>query len=359
MALRSPVKYKENGKYLLEEKIELSAQDEQAARTRGLEDAKNPFDVLQNKATLYERDLQHTWGKELVERIGHNIIRVRQWGDLIRSELQDLILAKGEFQERLQLRKHKLSDSQLGIFPYVIILVLITLLEMPINVTVFNIFGENLLFTYLLAGILSIVLSLLAHFVGGWIKAEGFKTRSLLLIFLVIVLLGILAWVRLRFFSVADESPLKAYFQTGIEMNVIVGMFFIINSLLFIMAIVASHHHHDSDPLFVKAKKSYSYFYKKVSNLLCACEGEMLNMQMCIPRCQECFKKNRLIYINAYKSSGALEPLCFKDSITIETARITDLDERLKTIEEEYNQLRSKVQACLEAVGGCENKNGL
>ena len=359
MALKSPVKYRKDGRYLLEEKIELPAQDEQEAKTRGLEDAKAPFDVLRYKATFYERDMQHKWGKELDERIGHNIIRVRQWGNLIRSELQDLILAKEEFQERLRLRKHKLSDSQMGIFAYIVSLIIITTLELPVNIKVFDLFGEEIIFKYLLALIISVLLSVLAHFVGGWIKAEGFKLRSILHIILVIVLLGIIAWIRIRFFAGPDDSSLKKYFSAGLEMNVVAGMFFIINSLLFAMAMVASYHYHDSDPLFVKAKKRFGYHYKRVSNLMCACEGEMLNLQMCISRCQECFKKNRLIYLNAYKSSGAPEPICFKDPIALETDHITKLDERLKIIEEEYNQLRSKVQACLEPVGGCENNKGL
>lgn len=355
MALRSPVRYRPDSEYLIEERIELSAADEAEARKRGEQDAVTPFDVLRNKATLYEKDLQHKWGKELDERIGHNIIRVRQWGNLIRAELQDLVLAKEEFKERLNSRKHNLSDSQLNKIPYVIILSLITLVEMPVNVKVFDVFGENVIFTYLMAGVLSIVLTLLAHFVGGWIKSEGVKIRSIVPIFLVLVLLGIVAWVRLRFFAMEEYSPIKEYFQPGIEMNMIAGMFLIINSLLFIMAVVASHHHHDSDAIFVKAKKRYEELYKRLSNLMCAMESEMLNLQMCVSRCQECFKKNRLIYINAYKSTGAPEPLCFKESITVETSRITKLDERLQTIEAEYERMRDKAQALLEPVGVFEN----
>lgn len=356
MALRSPVEYRKDGKYGLQEKMEVSAQDEDEARQRGIKDAKTPLDVMQNKASVYEKELQHRWGKNLMERIGYNAIRLKQWGVLIRPELQNLILAKGEFEERLGLRKHKLSDSQLGIVAYVAILTILTLVEMPINVAVFNIFGDSIVFTFLLAGLLSVVLSLLAHFVGGWLKTEGLRARSFFLIGLVVVLIGILAWVRLRFFSSSPDSPLKDYFK-GLEVGVIVVMFFIINTLLFVMAIVASHHHHDSDPLFVKAKKSYACSYNKVTNLMSAWEGELLNLRMCIPRCQECFKNNRYTYIDAYRSTGVAEPLCFKEHITVETSRITDLDANLKTIEEECNELRNIVQAVLEPINPTEQPN--
>lgn len=350
MIPKSPVKYRPKGDYVVVDYIDIPEKDLIEAEKRGIEDGKDPADVLRDKATVYERDLQKKWGKELDERIGFNTIRVRQWENLLRPVIQDLLMAKEEFRERLTLRKHKLSDSLLNQNYYVLLLLLITFVEIPINFQVFDIFGENIAFTIILAVVLSSVLGLVSHFVGGWMKSEGIKFRSIIMCVFVIALLGILAWVRLRFFAKSEFSSIKDYFTTDRDTAILASMFFIINTLLFFMAIVASYQHSDSEPLFVRAKKRYDDLYAKVSNLISVIESEVINIQMCLSRCQECFKKHRNTYIAAYKSTGSPEPLCFKESITIEQEKITRLDERIKGVEQDFNELRKKVNEILEPV---------
>jgi hypothetical protein len=353
MPRRSQVKYKKNGKYLLQEAVSLSGQQERLAQEQGQKDAKvNPYDVMQTKATDYERKLQHEWGKKINTRTAVNIRRVRGWIDLLRREMQVFLLAKSEFAERLRQRPYKLSDSRLGKLSYTIILSLITIVEIPVNVTVFDIFGESVIFTFVLASILSVILALLTHYVGGWLKEGGAKVRSTILIVTVFLLLGIIAWVRFKFLVTQEYSVVKDIFKTNLELVALVWLFFIVNSLLFVVGLVTSYMHHDSNPLFVKARKRYNRHYMKLSNLFSAFEQEMLNLRQSITNCQECFEEQRRIYADAYRSEGAALPQCLKEAITVEIAKIGEgeLVERLQEIDEDFNEQKSAVKDALKPV---------
>ena len=350
MGRKSPVKYKRRGNYAVQELVQLSPQQRKEAENRGKIDAQNPFDVGRTNATDYEKELQKSWVREINQRSAMNIGRALKWGDLIRRELNAFLLAKKEFTERLMARNYIISDSQLGKVPYVIILTLITAIEMPINIAVFDIFGENVLFTILLGGILSIVISLTAHFVGGWMKAEGLKLRSVGLMVTVLLLLLLIAWVRKTFFVEAEFSVMKDFFKSPMEFRLIAFLFFLINSLLFALSIVASYLAHESDPLFPKARKRYHRLHEKLSNLICAREEEVLNLHETITRCQECFKEQRHIYTGSYNLTGVPEPNCFKESIGVELARISGLPEQLKNIDDDFKSQKEIVESALAPI---------
>jgi len=230
----SPVEYEESGNYYIREHIELTHEQIQKAEQQAKKDAQNnPFDIKREKTTEYERIIRRHWGGEIIDRSGNNIGRLRKWSELIRRELNDLNITKMEYTEMLKNRKYKLTDRHLKTLPYIIILALITAVEMPINITVFDIFGESVIFTFLLGGILSILLALIAHFVGGWIKAEGLKIRSLGFIVAVVLLVGIIAWIRVKFFSNVEYSVIQDFFKTDMEIGLLIGLFFILNVLLF------------------------------------------------------------------------------------------------------------------------------
>ena len=197
---------------------------------------------------------------------------------------------------------------------------------------------------------LSALLALLSHFIGGWIKAEGFKAKSILLILTVFVLIGIISWIRLKYFAGDPENPIQDYFKTNMELDIIVGLFFIINSLLFIASIISSSLFHDSDPLFIIAKKNYDKFYKKINNLFYARQQEMNNLSDVISRHQFCFKELRHIYTGAYEKTGKPVPMCFKEAINVDIERIGGLKEKLEKSENNFKHQEKEVKNVLALI---------
>ena len=175
----SPVKYKRSGNYSLSSDVPITSDAIKEAQKRGKTDAEtNPFDVSRTKATEYEKELQKGYEKKIGIRTNLNISRSEKWGSLISVELKNILIPKKAYEAKLKERKFMLSDSKFGIIVYAIIVILVGLPEMAINITVFDIFGENLIFTCLTAGIVTIVLFMVAHYIGGCLKSEGFKAQS-------------------------------------------------------------------------------------------------------------------------------------------------------------------------------------
>lgn len=349
MFSRSRVKYNKKREYNLQERVALTMKQKREARKKGKRDAKNPFDVMRDHATEYEKRMQQIWEKQINERTGQNIMRCIKWGDLIRQELNHFVIAKNEFAERLKERSKNLTDSHLSTKAYIIILCLITLAEMPINIKVFDVFGENLIFTCLLGGLLSIVFAMIAHFVGGWIKMGGRFLQSFTLIFIVIILMAIISYIRIVFFKGEEFSVVNEYFKTGLQLGVILGLFYTINILLFSISVIASIQAHDSDPVFINAKKRYDLAHSKLSKLLSARAEEIVNLRRVIGKCQEAFKEQRHIYVDAYttKLKNKREPQCFKESITVEQERIKGLEEEIRNIEKEFETQKNEVERLL------------
>ena len=347
----SPVKYKRNGNYDLTSDVSITNDEIKDAQKRGSADAENhPFDVSRTKATEYEKELQKRYEKKIGLRTNSNIGRSEKWGFLISVELKNILIAKEAYIDRLKSRDFGLSDSKFGMLAYAIIIILIGLPEMAINITVFDIFGEAIYFTWLTAGIVTILLFMVAHYIGGCLKSEGFNVRSFFLSLLVFVLIGFISWARLKYFAGDTESPIKEYFKTNLELNVIVAMFFLINSLLFIVSIISSARAHDSDPLFIKAKKEYDKLYKKINNLFYARQQEMNNLDDVISRHQTCFKELRHIYTGAYEETGEPMPNCFKESITVDTARIPEFEAKLKKCKDNFEDQEKDVKKALAPI---------
>ena len=163
-------------------------------------------------------------------------------------------------------------------------------------------------------------------------------------------MIGIISWVRLKYFAGDPENPINDYFKTNLELDIIVGLFFIINSLLFIVSIISSYLFHDSDPLFIKTKKEYDKLYKKINNLFYARQQEMNNLDDVISRHQICFKKLRHIYTGAYEKTGKPMPNCFKESINVDTARIPGFEKKLKKCTENFEEQEKDVKKALALI---------
>lgn len=347
----SPVKYKHSCNYSLTSDVSITNDEIKEGLKRGKTDAEtNPFDVHRTKATEYEKELQKRYEKKISAATNFNISRSEKWGSLLSAELKNILMAKKAYEARLKNREFKLSDSKFGIVAYGIILFCVIAVEIPFNITVFGLLGDNIIITGLLVLSISVILTWSAHFIGGWLKSEGIKARSFFLILAIFVLIGIISWVRLKFFAGDPDGIIMDYFKTNLELDIIVAMFFIINSLLFIVSIISSSLAHDSDPLFVKAKKDYNKLYKKINNLFYARQQEMNNLSDVVSRLQSCFKELRHIYTNAYEKTGQPMPMCFKESINVDTERIAGFEKKLKKCEENFEEQEQNVKKALAPI---------
>lgn len=347
----SPVRYKRSGNYSLTSDVSITSDAIKEAQKRGRTDAEtNPFDVNRTKATEYEKELQKRYEKKIGITTNFNISRSEKWGSLISVELKNILMAKKAYETRLKNREFELSDSKLGGIAYGIILFFVIAMEIPFNLTVLGLLGDNIIITGLLVLSISVILTWAAHSIGGWLKSEGLKARSFFLILAVFVLIGIISWVRLKFFVGDPEGIITDYFKTNLELDIVVGMFFIINSLLFVVSIISSSLFHDSDPLFIKAKKDYDKLYKKINNLFHARQQEMNNLGDVISRLQSCFKELRHIYTGAYEKIGKPVPMCFKESISVDIERISGFEKKLKKCESNFEEQEKDVKKALELI---------
>jgi len=131
----------------------------------------------------------------------------------------------------------------------------VAIFEFPLNSVVFQLFGENKIFTYLTAASLAVILPFCAHFLGGFLKQgflrEGrFSAHTVLTILMVVIpltVLGGVAYLREKFF---EGSGVQELLNLKMDETTVTITFFAINLLIFLVATVASYVAHD--PVAVK-----------------------------------------------------------------------------------------------------------
>ncbi|NDY73831.1 hypothetical protein DO021_18870 [Desulfobacter hydrogenophilus] len=349
----SPVKYKANGKYALCRNIKIPEKEFKRAKLAGTEDAqKKKIPVQQTKASQYEKETQHFWERRIQSQVDYHAERIRQWRNMIDPVLDEFHRTKDDFSQRLKNRNYMVPHVQWNKLTYFIVMFVIIMVEVPINYSVFQAFGdEYTYFTYLLAFGLSFFLSMLAHFIGGWIKSEGVKFRSLGLILLVIVLLALIAWIRLKFFTGDEEALILEYFKEGVEIDLVVLFFFIFNTILFTVSIISSYMSHYSDPDFKQSEKDYKQGKMKLNNIFSAWRQEVNELERVIDFCQSAFKELRAVYIDAYEKEGAPKPMCFKETIGVDLDRMpNDFVQRLNAMRTRFTQEKSEIIDALKPV---------
>ena len=166
-----------------------------------------------------EEDLQDKEG--MLEREFHEV----------RQDLQQI-------QEKTG-RNHPLIHFKNG-FLYFLLLLGIGLCEVPLNLQIFQKFGEAFFITIIMASSLAIAIPVLAHFTGVFIKQRKEKREYNFFIFLCVALFGIFNFG----VSVFRTSVLaEAMGESASQLNIII--FTTLNLILFIIGVLAAYFRHD------------------------------------------------------------------------------------------------------------------
>lgn len=224
--------------------------------------------------------------KRLALIADENIRRVAQkWdnedrklkGDYCRAKreyidaLKDLNKERGEHGEALQdyedaLKKKRDSSTypHLSTKAYLAFIILIGLSEFPLTAFVFDILGENRLFTYIFAAALCIALPMASHSLGVFIREQFNKKNSIIaavnLLLFVVVIVAI-AYLREKFFEASEFQKVL-----GVQMDptTVTIVFIFIQLFIFGVTVTASYLAHDPHPNLKRAKKDFEDAKKRL-----------------------------------------------------------------------------------------------
>lgn len=185
--------------------------------------------------------------------------------------LKDLNEDKKEHGEALQdyedaLKKKRDSSnyphfSNKAYWPFIIV---IGLSEIPLTAFVFEILGENRLFTYLFAIALCITLPTASHMLGI-VTREPFNKKSIIIAAIVLVtFVGVIvaiAYLREKFFEASEFQKVL-----GVQMDptTVTIVFILIQLFIFSIATFASYFAHDPHPNLKRAKKDFEDAKKRL-----------------------------------------------------------------------------------------------
>lgn len=162
-------------------------------------------------------------------------------------------------------RNHPLIHFKSGIL-YFLLLLGIGLCEVPLNLQIFQKFGEAFFITVIMASSLAIAIPVLAHFTGVFIKQRKEKREYNFFIFLCVALFGIFNFG----VSVFRTSVLaEAMGESASQLNIVI--FTCLNLILFIIGVLAAYFRHDEsyelEHIYQDYQKSKKTFNKEKSEI--------------------------------------------------------------------------------------------
>jgi hypothetical protein len=177
-------------------------------------------------------------------------------GPILLNYDQDYKDARARYEHLCLSLGRRVTNSQLSLGVYFIIMIFVAFAEIFVNYTVFETFGESKLMTWIAVFAVGAVIALAAHFIGKLIKRYQFKhigvwvSLSIALITLLGMSYGI-ASLRSEFIIDINER----ISDTAIFASWII---FFCSALIFLgVGIVSSWFHYDSSLEFSAAKKEY------------------------------------------------------------------------------------------------------
>ncbi len=198
-------------------------QDGDAAYTKELEALNQKRTAEINEIDRAYRDREH----DLAEKVHTAEREYRE----VRQDLQHIQSKTG--------RNHPLIHFKSG-FLYFLLLLGIGLAEVPLNLQIFQKFGEAFFITMIMASSLAIAIPVLAHFTGVFVKQRKEKKEYTYFAILCIAIFGIFNFG----ISIFRTSVLaEAMGQAPNDLNIII--FTCLNLILFIIGVLAAYFRHD------------------------------------------------------------------------------------------------------------------
>jgi hypothetical protein len=199
--------------------------------------------------------------RELKEGIEDDIAKIAaKWEEIDRELKQKFCQAEGEYEQaKLKLGKEKkeaiearnkfmtasdklvkIGKPQLSPGWKYFWLILLGLSEFPLNGIVFSIFGAGRIETYVMAASLCIVIPILAHFAGMFIRKENKKEKDKILSF-VLCLIAFLAFIVIAIMRADYLAEALKEFAPNLSPKLAAFIFVVINMLIFVGATLISY----------------------------------------------------------------------------------------------------------------------
>ena len=206
-----------------EEKLRALAQNGDATYTKELEALNQRRTAEVNEIDRAYQDREH----DLAEKVHTAEREFRE----VRQDLQHIQGKTG--------RNHPLIHFKSGIL-YFLLLFGIGLAEVPLNLQIFQKFGEAFFITMIMASSLAIAIPVLAHFTGVFIKQRKEKKEYTYFAILCITVFAIFNF-GISIFRTAVLA--EAMGQVSNDLNIII--FTCLNLILFIIGVLAAYFRHD------------------------------------------------------------------------------------------------------------------
>jgi len=181
-------------------------------------------------------------------------------------KLQEIEEVHNENKIRYEQARNKLDQlehvSSLTIC-WIVIIILMGV-EFPFTSIIFNLFGEARIMTYIMAASVCIVIPLIAHFVGVFLK-EGFQKHKYkvvgLSVFVLLLFIGISYW-RAEYLQV---SEIQNILHLKLSSSMAILTFLMASVVVFVGAMLLSYSAHPRDPVTYRNIKRR--FAEALSNL--------------------------------------------------------------------------------------------
>ena len=196
------------------------------------------------------QELAQRWAKEDKTLKDTFIKALREYIDIRKKAPKEIAEAETMLTEHrrvVEKLNHSSENPHLSKFAYWMILLLIAVGEIPLTAKVFEIFGENLVLTYVFALVLCVSVPATAHFAGSLLK-DKLNWKSILVLILdigiLLMTLGTVSWLREKSFELEAQELLGI----ALDPQLITFTFFAIQLLIFATAATASYLAHDAHP---------------------------------------------------------------------------------------------------------------
>lgn len=192
--------------------------------------------------------IAHDWEKEDEDLKGKYCDAKRDYLVALKElnkERADKGLAEQKFEDALKKKRSSSDYPHMSPLAYKLLIGFIAVGEMPLTAFVFQILGENKLFTFLFAAVLCVSLPVSAHFLGIMIREKLEPKKRIIFATTLLIFLGVLfavAYMREKFFEGQDVQEI---WEVAMDPTVVTVVFITIQLFIFWVGTLASYFAHD------------------------------------------------------------------------------------------------------------------
>ena len=168
------------------------------------------------------------------------------------------LAAKKNYDSKVEELKRPVYKP-IPMWGYILSLILIVLVELPVNQAALYSLGEGLLFTTILAALLGVVLMIFAHIWGMTARHRGMNLGTVVGVLLTIGVIAGMAYLRVKFFMhPADGDDLLTPALRDTDPRALTALFATMNTLFVFVGMWLSFLAHDEDEHYERIEQDFN-----------------------------------------------------------------------------------------------------